>query len=67
MTVSQSYLSRQLASLESQFDQKAKDLVNQLTYGGGLENIHLLGTIRDLEFLYLMIASHRAAVREVSI
>ena len=49
---------------QADFDAKAKELIWQLTEGGGSRNIHILDTIRQLEFSYIKTAAYGLAVRD---
>jgi len=46
---------------QKEFDEKAKELVWQLTDGGGFRNAHVFDTIRSLEWAYLALAAYRMA------
>lgn len=57
-----SWLKIQANIKQREFDGKAKELVWQLTEGGGSKNIHVLDTIRSLEWAYLAMSSLKMAV-----
>lgn len=63
----QSFIEIQRDYKQREFDSKAKELIWQLTEGGGSKNIHVLATIRELEFAYLSCAAYTMAARDKSI
>ena len=64
--VRQSWCEIQRDYKQREFDTKAKELIWQLTEGGGSRNIHVLTTIRELEFAYLSCAAYGLAARDMS-
>lgn len=53
--------------LEKEFEECSKRLIWQLTEGGGMKNIHILHTIRELDSLYRDIGSHNDALRSLKV
>jgi hypothetical protein len=53
--------------LEKEFEECSKRLIWQLTQGGGLKNIHILNTIRELDSLYRDVAVHSDALRSLKV
>lgn len=56
-----------LESLERLFKEKSDQFIWQTQQGGGIKNIHMLDTIRDLQMLYLQIAAHHDALRSLKV
>ena len=46
---------------QKEFDEKAKELIWQLTEGGGSKSLYVLESLRSLEWSYLACAAYRMA------
>lgn len=62
-----SFVKFRLDSLERQFKETSDRFIWQIQQGGGINNIHMLDTIRALNFLYAEIAAHRDALRSMKV
>ncbi len=62
-----SFTKFRLECLEKEFEEASKNFIWQTQQGGGLKNIHMLDTIRRLNFLYTDIAAHRDALRSLEV
>jgi hypothetical protein len=62
-----SFTKFRLDGLERQFKETSDRFIWQTQQGGGINNIHMLDTIRALQFLYLEIAAHRDALRSLKV
>ena len=56
------YAEFQLKGLRLDFDKKAKDFCYIIQNGGGILNIHILDTLRDMLWLYTAIHTHTYAL-----
>lgn len=56
-----------LGVLEKEFEEASKNFIWQTQQGGGIKNIHMLDTIRRLNFLYTDIAAHYDAIRSLEV
>jgi len=54
-------------NLKKEFDACSKILIWQLTKGGGMNNIHILYTIRELESLYRDIGAYQSTLRDLKV
>jgi hypothetical protein len=64
---SESWVEAQAKHQEEAFNKLSKDLIWQLTIGGGISNVHILDTLRQLEWLYLTCAAYRAAAKDAKL
>jgi hypothetical protein len=64
-TVPPYYLTR-LGQLQEDFHSEAAKFMHIMTNGGGLKNMHMEDTIRRLNVLYLQIAAHLDAARDIN-
>lgn len=55
----------QLGKLQEDFHNETAKFMHVMSNGGGLKNMNLGETIRRLNFLYLQIAAHLDAARDV--
>jgi hypothetical protein len=62
-----SFLKYRLDTLKKEFEEKSREFIWQTQHGGGIQNIHMLHTIRDLNFLYTDIAAHIDALRSLKV
>jgi hypothetical protein len=62
-----SFTQFRLERLENQFKEASDKFIWQTQQGGGIDNIHMLDTIRALNNLYLDIAAHRDALRSLQV
>ena len=62
-----SFIKYRLEGLERQFKEMSDKFIWQTQQGGGIQNIHMLDTIRALNFLYTDIAAHRDALRSLKV
>ncbi len=62
--VKKTWVAEQLDRSEKEFETKSKELIWQLTEGGGIKNIHIFDTIRSLEFIYLKCGAYGLAARD---
>ena len=67
LQLKESWLEKQATHYQNQFDATAKELVWQLTEGGGSKNVHVLDTLRNLQWNYLVCASYRLAARDAEL
>ena len=58
------WVAKQATAMQSLFDKTAENLVWQIQHGGGSHNLHILQTIRDLEWCYLSCAAYKLALRD---
>lgn len=56
-----------LDCLTRQFKTTSERFIWQTQQGGGISNIHMLDTIRELNVLYTDIAVHRDALRSLNV
>lgn len=56
----------QLGQLEENFHNEAGQFMQIMTNGGGLRNMRLSETISRLQYIYMQIAAHLDAARDVS-
>lgn len=63
-TKRETWVEVQVRHSQTSFDETAKDLIWQLTTGGGSKNMHILDSIRNLEFAYLKCAAYTMAARD---
>jgi hypothetical protein len=62
-----SFTKYRLNNLEKEFEEASKNFIWQIQQGGGWKNIHMLDTIRKLNFLYTNIAAHHDALRSLEV
>lgn len=62
-----SFIKFRLDGLERQFKETSDRFIWQTQQGGGINNIHILDTIRALNFLYTEIAAHRDVLRSLKV
>lgn len=62
-----SFLKYRLDNLKKDFEKKSEEFIWQTQHGGGINNIHMLYTIRDLNSLYTNIAAHVDALRSLKV
>ncbi len=55
----------QLGKLQEDFHNEAAKFMHMMANGGGLKNMHMSETIKRLNLLYLQIAAHLDAARDV--
>jgi hypothetical protein len=56
----------QLGKLQEDFQSEAAKFMHVMTNGGGLKNMHMGDTIRRLNYIYLQIAAHLDAARDIN-
>ena len=56
----------QLGRLQEDFHNEAGKFLHIMANGGGLKNMHMSETIRRLNLLYLQIAAHLDAARDIN-
>lgn len=54
-----------LAKIEKEFREHAKQLAYYLDGGGGMDNIHMMNTLRGLSESYTLYCGYRGAVNDV--
>ena len=52
---------------EKEFNAKADEFVHIMKNGGGVYNIHMLDSIRDLQWLYNKLAAYTLAEKEIKV
>jgi hypothetical protein len=62
-----SFTKYRLERLEAQFKEVSERFIWQTQHGGGINNIHMLDSIRQLNFLYTNIAAHHDALRSLNV
>lgn len=62
-----SFTTFRLETLQNQFKDASTRFVWQSQQGGGIHNIHMLDTIRELNSLYTQIAAHLDALRSLNV
>lgn len=62
---SEPFVEMRLKMLEDDFNREAQFFQRMMEQGGGSKNIHMLGCVRQLQFLYLDIAAHMDAKRSL--
>lgn len=55
----------QLGKLYEDFEKYAAQFTHIMKIGGGIKNLHMGDTIRNLQFVYLQIAAHIDAARDI--
>lgn len=60
-----SLLDFRLEMLEAEFKKEADFLAVLMRQGGGIQNIHMLGCLQNLQMTYLQVAAHRDAKRSL--
>lgn len=50
-----------------QFEEKSKELTYVIQFGGGIENLHMMDLLKDLQWLYLKAASLKMAANEIKV
>ena len=61
---SNSWMEHESQRLMKEFSEVGKQLVWQLDQGGGIKNIHIADTIRELDRLYWINATYQKAVKD---
>ena len=59
-----SWMDHEAQRLLREFDEVGKTLIWQLQQGGGVRNIHIANTIRELDRLYWVNAAYQKAVED---
>lgn len=59
-----SFVQAQADYKQREFNEKAKELIWQLTEGGGSKNIHVLDSLRSLEWAYLTCAAYKMVAKD---